>query len=150
MQEEGQKNNDDQQLGQSGVSVDTSLRRKTSTGSSTSLSSSSNSLRRKNSGSSPTSPLRKNSAHWRESSVLSPAVARLSADVFPRAESRPRMSLNRFRNVSRKIHMGVRIGHAIKKVQDLNAYFGSSSNHTFSCSQCIGSSRYICSVGTEI
>jgi hypothetical protein len=94
------------------------LRRKNSAG--LSSPSSSNSLRRKNSGGSIPSPVRKNSANWRESSVLSPAVARLSTEIFPKVEPRPRMSLNRFRNVSRKIHMGVRVGRAVKKIQDLH------------------------------
>jgi hypothetical protein len=83
------------------------------------------SLRRRHSGGEMGSPIRKNSANWRESSVLSPAVQRLSTDIFPKTGVKKQQvavvsALARFRNLGRKIHMGVRVGRAVKKVQDLH------------------------------
>lgn len=77
---------------------------------------------------SPLSPVRKGSGKWRTSSVLSPAVARVSRDIFPRDVSSTadsninnrKRGLDRFRNVSGKIRLGVRLGLAVKKASDMH------------------------------
>ena len=77
---------------------------------------------------SPLLPVRKGSGNWRTSSVLSPAVARVSRDIFPRdissttdttTNTRNR-GLDRFRNLSGKIRIGVRLGLAVKKASDMH------------------------------
>jgi hypothetical protein len=71
------------------------------------------------------SPQRKNSANWRESAVLSPAVSRISTEIFPHSgvmipKNPKRSALTRFREFGRKIHIGVRVGRAVNKIQDLH------------------------------
>ncbi len=70
---------------------------------------------------SPHSPTRTSSGVWRDSAVLSPAVSRLSKDIFPHNAQPKKSPLNRFRSASRKIHMGVRVGNAVRhKAQALD------------------------------
>ena len=85
--------------------------------------SSDSSLRRKHSGSNSPSPIRKNSSNWRDSSMLSPAVARVSTDIFPKnvAEAQAAAGgINRLRNAAKKIRIGVRVGRSVQKAQDLH------------------------------
>ena len=85
--------------------------------------SSGSSLRRKDSGSNSLSPIRKNSSNWRDSSMLSPAVARVSTDIFPKNVAEAQAAgggISRLRNAAKKIRIGVRVGRAVQKAQDLH------------------------------